>query len=126
MSIPPKSQCQWHPQLHCSCLLCKISPILSFTIFLGGAFRRVDYVADNQGFRASGDDVRRPIKRDADADPSVMMTAAVMTSGPVIDNRHGYLLNNLDIVQPSRSVMYMMDGDSGILLSSDRLVDMSR
>jgi len=91
-----------------------------------GLNRRVDYVADNQGFRASGDDVRRPIKRDADADPSVMMTAAVMTSGPVVDNRHGYLLNNLNSVQPSRSVMYMMDGDSGILLSSDRLVDMSR
>jgi len=84
-----------------------------------GLNRRVDYVADNQGYRASGDDVK-PVKRSADAD--IIMTSSIMTDNP--QDLRGLVYNNIGQL-PTRSIMYMMD-DSGLLLSSDRLMDMSR
>merc|ERR1719347_1434358 len=52
----------------------------------------------------------------------MMMTAVMTQTGQGL--RQGYNLGQME--EPSRSVMYMMDGDLGILLSSDRLMDGSR
>jgi len=72
-----------------------------------GQNRRVDYFADNNGFRAKGDGIK--IKREAEAEPEAEAAGPNRVSGPQVEMT-SYMKSGADQPEGMRMTSYMSNG----------------